>query len=254
MAKRKKGIGLIVTVTFISLIIISVGFYYARDLHLRINSRAKYKEFGIFLPPQYSIHGIDVSRYQLNISWDMVKNMEDKDVKLGFAFIKATEGISLSDPKFYANWKNAKKNGIIRGAYHYFKPSVSGKDQANFFFKNVTLQEGDLPPVLDVEEVGNVNTKLFIQRIKEWLDAAELKFGVKPIIYTNPHLYNKYFTGIFDDYPLWVAHYKTDVPGVSREWAFWQHSEIGRVNGINSRVDFNVFSGDSSAFKLLLLP
>ncbi|MEO5966782.1 MAG: GH25 family lysozyme [Ferruginibacter sp.] len=253
MAKRKKGIGKIVSVTFISLIIISVGFYYARDLHFKINSKAKYKEFGIYLPAKYIIHGIDVSRYQNNISWDMVKNMEDKGVKLHFAFMKATEGVSLSDPKFYNNWRNAKKHGVIRGAYHYFKPSFSGKEQAKIFFKKVNLEEGDLPPVLDVEEIGNVSIKVLIERIQEWLDIVELKYGVKPIIYTNPHLYNKYFKNVFDEYLLWVAHYKTNEPGVKREWSFWQHSEVGRVNGINANVDFNVFSGDSLEFEKLLI-
>lgn len=253
MAKRKKGIGKIISITLLSLIIISFGFYYARDFHFKLNSKAKYKEFGIYLPAKYSIHGIDVSRYQNNISWDLVKDMEDKGVKLHFAFMKATEGINLYDPKFYNNWKNAKKNGVIRGAYHYFKPSYSGKDQAKTFFKKVDLEPGDLPPVLDVEETGNVSSKIFIQRIQEWLDDTELKYGIKPIIYTNPSLYNKFFKNIFDDYPLWVAHYKTNEPGVKREWQFWQHSETGRVDGINANVDFNVFYGDSTAFQNLLL-
>ena len=179
--------------------------------------------------------------------------MEDKGVKLHFAFMKATEGINLYDPKFYNNWKNAKRNGVIRGAYHYFKPSYSGKEQAKIFFKKVDLEPGDLPPVLDVEETGNVSSKIFIQRIQEWLDDTELKYGIKPIIYTNPSLYNKFFKNIFDDYPLWVAHYKTNEPGVKREWQFWQHSETGRVDGINANVDFNVFYGDSTAFQNLLL-
>ena len=253
MAKRKKGIGKIISITLLSLIIISLGFYYARDFHLKLNSKAKYKEFGIYLPAKYSIHGIDVSRYQNNISWDLVKDMEDKGVKLHFAFMKATEGINLYDPKFYNNWKNAKRNGVIRGAYHYFKPSYSGKEQAKIFFKKVDLEPGDLPPVLDVEETGNVSSKIFIQRIQEWLDDTELKYGIKPIIYTNPSLYNKFFKNIFDDYPLWVAHYKTNEPGVKREWQFWQHSETGRVDGINANVDFNVFYGDSTAFQNLLL-
>ena len=58
----------------------------------------------------------------------------------------------------------------------------------------------------------------------------------------------------FDGYPLWIAHYlQKERPSIYREWAFWQHSEAGRVNGIVTRVDFDVFSGDSAEFRKLLL-
>ena len=78
---------------------------------------------------------------------------------------------------------------------------------------------------------------------------------MKPIIYTNAHFYERNLAGRFDEYPLWVAHYLVkDKPRINRKWHFWQHSETGRVNGINARVDFNVFNGDSTDFRELLLP
>jgi lysozyme len=53
---------------------------------------------------------------------------------------------------------------------------------------------------------------------------------------------------------LWAAHYyEYNQPRISRDWSFWQHSEAGRVNGIISKVDFNVFNGDSTAFIDLLI-
>ncbi|MCK7558626.1 hypothetical protein MKQ70_27970 [Chitinophaga sedimenti] len=59
----------------------------------------------------------------------------------------------------------------------------------------------------------------------------------------------------FDDYPLWVAHYyQKERPRINRRWVFWQHSDIGRVNGIRSHVDFNVFRGDSAALIKMCLP
>ena len=69
----------------------------------------RYKEFGISIPTQYSIHGIDVSRYQTTIAWEEVKNMKVQDIQLGFAFIKATEGNDLIDPFFKRNWKKSKR-------------------------------------------------------------------------------------------------------------------------------------------------
>ena len=215
----------------------------------------RYAEFGIVIPGQYQIHGIDVSKYQQNISWEAVKNMEVQNIKLGFAFIKATEGISNTDANFKRNWKKSKQAGVIRGAYHFFIASKDGKMQAQHFIKNVELQSGDLPPVLDVEQTFNTNAVQLRKEVKAWIDVVENYYHIKPVIYTNADFYEKYLQGYFDDYPLWVAHYlQPDQPRISREWSFWQHSEQGRVNGIISKVDFNVFSGDSIAFRALLVP
>jgi lysozyme len=51
-----------------------------------------------------------------------------------------------------------------------------------------------------------------------------------------------------------VAHYvNKGKPRIFRDWHFWQYSETGRVNGILSKVDFNVFNGDSVEFRELLI-
>lgn len=222
-------------------------YYQVKTIH--------YPAFAIPIPPNYIIHGIDVSRYQELIAWDQVKKMEDQGVQLGFAFIKATEGIYNRDPQFNRNWKRAKKAGITRGAYHFFIATKDGKAQADNFMKHVKLASGDLPPVLDVELTYGVSPKKIRAEVKEWLDAVEKASGIKPIIYTNIDFYTKILTSEFDDYPLWIAHYyQPGKPRIDRDWLFWQHSEEGRVNGIRSKVDFNVFNGDSTDFNNLLVP
>ena len=40
-----------------------------------------YPEFGIAVPDNYLIHGIDVSHHQDDINWDLVKNMQVKNIK-----------------------------------------------------------------------------------------------------------------------------------------------------------------------------
>ncbi len=215
---------------------------------------AHYPGFGIALPIDYEIHGIDVSHHQSIISWEEVKKMEVKDVKLGFAVIKATEGLSRVDWQFRRNWRKAKEAGIPRGAYHFFLATKSGAQQAQNFIRTVSLDKGDLPPVLDVEETYGVRTEDVNKRVKEFLQIVEAHYGVKPIIYTNVDFYDRVLGNAFDGYPLWVAHYiQRNRPRIERNWIMWQHSEKGRVNGITTPVDFNVFSGDSLAFKELLV-
>jgi lysozyme len=215
---------------------------------------AHYPGFGIALPIDYEIHGIDVSHHQSVIAWDEVKKMEVKDVKLGFAIMKATEGLSRVDWQYKRNWRRAKDVGMPRGAYHFFIATKSGVQQAQNFIRTVTLEKGDLPPVLDVEETYGARAEDVGRRVKEFLNALEAHYGVRPIIYTNVDFYDRVLGPDFDNYPLWVAHYiQRNRPRIQRNWIMWQHSEKGRVNGITTPVDFNVFSGDSLAFKDLLI-
>lgn len=215
----------------------------------------RYQQFGISIPDGYIIHGIDVSRYQHMIAWEEVKKMEVWNIRMGFAFIKATEGIGNMDPQFRRNWKKSKDNEIIRGAYHFFIPTKDGKMQAENFIGKVDLEPGDLPPVLDVETRLGASPAALRREVKRWLETVEEHYGVKPIIYTNADFYKQYLGVDFDQYPLWVAHYyETRQPRIGRPWNFWQHNDSGQVNGITSKVDFNVFNGDSASFRELLVP
>lgn len=214
----------------------------------------RYPEFGIEIPSNFPIHGIDVSKYQNDIDWDEVKSMQVDKVQINFAFIKATEGLGNVDRYFTRNWGKAQQANMIRGAYHFFLATKSGRAQAQKFINVVELETGDLPPVLDVEQTYGVPADKLRKNIKEFLETVELYYGVKPIIYTNVDFYNHFLKGDFDKYRLWVAHYlQKDRPRITREWLFWQHSELGRVNGILTTVDFNVFNGDSTDFSNLLV-
>lgn len=256
MAKKKSRKGflrLFIVISVVSTLcfIFYLGYLYWQSQQVKF---VRYPEFGIPIPEEYEIHGVDVSKYQKTISWEMVREMNVQNIRLQFAFIKATEGINDTDPFFKRNWKKSKEAGIIRGAYHFFIATKDGKIQARNFIDRVDLESGDLPPVLDVEEAYTAKPDQVRKEVKAWLDVVENYYHVKPIIYTYLNFYKDYLKGYFDDYPLWVAHYlQPHQPRISRDWTFWQHSEQGRVDGINAKVDFNVFNGDSLAFREILV-
>ena len=238
----------------IVILLIITGYFVWEKIRSRKPVFTRYPEFGILIPESYSIHGIDVSKYQDMIVWEEVKAMKVKNIQLGFSFIKATEGIGNTDPLFKRNWKKAGEHNMIRGAYHFFIGSKDGRVQAENFIDKVKLSPGDLPPVLDIEQLNGATTADIKREAKEWLEVVENHYQVKPIIYTNVDFYNRHLGIEFDAYPLWIAHYyEPEQPRISRSWVFWQHSDEGRVNGIVSKVDFNVFNGDSLAFRNLLL-
>ena len=211
-----------------------------------------YSQFGIKIPTQYKVHGIDVSHHQGSINWKMVKQMRDKDLKIDFAFIKATEGITHKDSRFRYNWTKAKEQKIIRGAYHYFKPHQKGEIQANHFIRNVKLKKGDFPPVIDIEERGNISSERLMKGLLICAKKLEKHYGVKPIIYTYHDFYKLNFDNTFNQYPLWIAHYYVQKPN-NQQWNFWQHNDKGRVSGINYPVDFNVYNKSLEEMKSYLI-
>lgn len=221
-----------------------------------VSSGEKWKyvdQFGIRLPMRYEIHGIDVSHHNGDIDWAKVKHSIDDKVKIDFCFIKATEGTDLKDSDFEKNWIGAKNVGLTRGAYHFFNPYTDPELQANNFIETVRLRKGDFVPVLDFEIQGRgrkVRENL-AQNVKIWLEIVEKFYGVKPIIYTNGHIYREYIKTNFKNYPLWISDYSNQKLEHFDEDAnilIWQHSTDGRLDGIRGDVDFNVFIGSKYHF------
>jgi lysozyme len=253
--RRKRKLNRWIIAFLVAVVLVAGAWFAYRWIAYREAKMTVYPEFGIEIPIEYGIHGIDVSRYQHIIAWEEVREMKVNNIQLGFAFIKATEGLEDIDPQFRRNWRKTKSNDIIRGAYHFFIATRDGKVQAEHFIKRVDLEPGDLPPVLDVEHRYGVPKAQLQREVKRWLQTVEAYYGIRPIIYTNVDFYNQFLGSEFDAYPLWVAHYyQPQQPRVSRDWVFWQHSDRGNVNGITSKVDFNVFNGDSLEFRSLLVP
>ena len=254
MARKKKRSSSTYFITIIFwLTLACVTSYYAVN-YFADSSDIFYPGFQIEIPRGYTIHGIDVSKYQSTINWKEVKNMDVQGIRIGFAFIKATEGVGNVDNQFRRNWLKAEEQNICKGAYHFFIAGKSGRRQAANFIEIVNLKKGDLPPVLDIEKAYGVSANEIKKEVAEWLLVVEKYYNVQPVIYTNIDFYNRYLQNDFDAYPVWIAHYLQPVkPRIEHKWFFWQHSESGRVNGIKAPVDFNVFYGDSSDFKNFLI-
>ncbi len=205
-------------------------------------------------PEGYSIQGIDISHHQGDIDWDLLRNAKIGDNPVYFIIIKATEGKSLLDENFNDNFYQARENGFIRGAYHFFSPDVPAAEQARHFLKQVHLEEGDLPPVLDIENVGDLTVGQVKEEAQTWLRMVEEQCGVKPIIYTYYKFKLKYLSDEeFDDYPYWIAHYYVRDLAYKGKWKFWQHTDRGRLPGIKGYVDFNIYNGSMYDLKKLTI-
>lgn len=188
--------------------------------------------------------GIDVSEYQGEIDWDVVETLDD-DYQLSFVFVRATVGNDRLDQRFEENWRRAKENKLIRGAYHYYRPNENSLEQAELFIKTVRLEKGDLPPVLDIEQLPeNQSMERLKLGLRRWLTKVEEHYKVKPIIYTGERYYDDFLKKEFSDYLFWIANYNFYREKMDEDWLFWQFTEKASVSGIKGNVDVNIFNGD----------
>ncbi|MCD8293296.1 MAG: glycoside hydrolase family 25 protein [Prevotellaceae bacterium] len=238
-------------------LIFSAGFYFffIRPYAYRWKPCYGMKGYGVCMPCSFEVHGIDISHYQGEIDWEALRAAQTADFPIRFIFMKATEGGDHGDGMFERNFGLARRYGFIRGAYHYFVPGTDAGKQADFFIRTVQLEEGDLPPVLDVETAGKSTPETLITGIKTWMDAVEAHYGVKPILYT-PYKFKKRYLddALFDGYPYWIAHYYVDSVRYEGKWDFWQHTDVGQVPGIGQEVDLDVFRGSLEELQAMTLP
>lgn len=207
---------------------------------------AKPINFGKASPRNHAVHGVDVSRWQADIDWATLRSQG-----ANFAYIKATDGGDHLDPMFRTNWRKANEAGMKRGAYHFFYWCRTAGEQADWFIRNVPNDPEALPPVIDVEYNAESSCKRRLSRAKVlekmqvFMDKLERHYGKRPIIYTAPDFYADNLTGEFKNYPFWLrsvaAHPSKRYPG--RKWVFWQYSGSGLSQGVNGKIDLNVFHG-----------
>ena len=189
-----------------------------------------------------TVPGIDVSYYQNDISWKRVRR-----AGIRYAFIRTSDGVDHPDERFAKNWAGAKRAGLMRGAYQYFRPDQDAITQADMMIAVLVRDPGELPPVIDLETDGGKSPAELVARMQTWIGRVRDKLGVEPIVYTGPEFWqNKTKNADFSSQPLWIAHYTRGCPTVPAPWTawtFWQHTDNGRVPGIEGPVDLDMFAG-----------
>lgn len=213
------------------------------------------------------IYGIDIARYQHEIgrkrypiNWKALRithlgkhNQQnatgETDYPVSFIYIKATQGTTVTNKYYAADYAQARKHGYHVGAYHFYSTTTDARDQATHFLKTAHFNKGDFPPVFDVEPsdaqikaMGGAEKLLSEMRV--WLKAVERQVGIKPVIYVNQSFVNKYLQNAPDlkrGYLIWIARYSEYKPDIRLCW--WQLSATGHVKGIQGDVDINVFNG-----------
>ncbi|KAF8348565.1 glycoside hydrolase family 25 protein [Amanita rubescens] len=204
-------------------------------------------------------YGIDVSSYQGNVNWSQVKANG-----ISFAYIKATEGTSYTNPYFSSQYTGATNAGLIRGGYHFARPDVSsGSSQASYFLKHGGGWSADgitLPGALDIEynpygaECYGLSASSMVSWITSFSNTYHTTTKRYPIIYTTTNWW-KTCTGnnggFANNNPLWIASWGSSIGPLPAGYAyttFWQYADSGPNPG-----DADLFNGDSAGLKRMAL-
>ena len=210
-----------------------------------------------FVDENNSFIGVDISTYQADVDMEKLKEQG-----IRFVFIKATEGSSLQDNRFAANWVNAEKAGLPSGAYHFFSYDTPGNTQAENFIKTVgDILEGRLLPVVDVEYYGDKEENPpakedVIRELTAFLNALEDQYKVKPIIYTRSDIYNKYLRDFSGEYKFWMSSLYTPLSwNYHGDWYIWQYLNRGILEGYSGGekyIDLNVLNKEKDLNDLII--
>ena len=171
------------------------------------------------------------------------------------SIIKATESTTFDVTWFKKNWLDLKTIGgdrygttWFRGAYHFLKFNVSGRDQANFYLRTIDsaggFDVGDIIPIVDVElghdgkpdpvtgkvHERNSNWDASAQQIinctSEWAGWVKEKTGQQVMLYGNGAMRDKSISDKMGCDWLWIPRYTAVLPRKIYERAGWSLPEV----------------------------
>ena len=194
-----------------------------------------YKYFG-----GEDMKGIDVSVHNGDIDWGKVKADG-----IDFAIIRAGYGrlASQKDEKFERNYAGAKAAGIPVGAYWYSYAMTpeEAELEADVFLSVIKGKQFEMPVYFDLEEkkqfdLGKESVSAIMRAFLKKVEGAGYFVG----LYGSA---SSLTTHTADDikswYTIWLAHW-VDQTNYSGAYGIWQHSEKGKVAGINGNVDLDI--------------
>lgn len=183
--------------------------------------------------------GIDVSKWQGEINWSLVRN-----AGIQFAMICSSFGWGKGqkDRFFNTNYTGAKKVGIPVGAYHYSYATTveEAVKEAELCYSIIKGKKFEYPIAYDMEEnrvcaLGKDKVSAIAKAFCEKMES----YGYYVCIYANKHWLDNYFTDeIFKKYDIWLAQW-SEKPTFERTYGMWQKTSKGKVNGIEGNVDLD---------------
>ncbi|MEU9475888.1 lysozyme [Streptomyces sp. NPDC048191] len=199
------------------------------------------------VPRASQTEGVDVASYQGDVNWS---GLWGDGIK--WAYTKATEGTSYTNPYFTQQYNGPYNVGMIRGAYHFATPDTGGgAAQADYFLAHGGGWSKDgktLPGVLDIEwnPYGDAcygkSTSGMVSWIRDFVNRYKSRTGRDAVIYTATSWWAQ-CTGNnsgFGANPLWIARYASTAGTLPSGWSvytMWQYTSAGKSVGDHDRFN-----------------
>ena len=186
--------------------------------------------------------GIDVSKWQGNINWPLVKT--------DFAILRAGFGkeTSQKDPMFETYYAGAKAANIPVGAYwySYAKSVAEAKQEAAACLAAIKGKQFEFPIYFDIEDKSQTGLSTSVltamcEAFCETLETAGYFVGV----YANTNWFRNYLdhARLAKKYTIWLADYRTGYDKILKR-DMHQYTSTGTVAGISGHVDMNTCTRD----------
>lgn len=190
--------------------------------------------------------GVDVSSWQYDITWPLVKAAGIDFAMIRLAWRGTTEGGMDEDSYARINYQGAKDAGLKVGGY-FFSQALTPEEaveEAEFILKMAEDMEFDMPIVFDWEQTGgrtaNMDPRTLTDCAKAFCQTIQ-DGGLEAMVYFNVYFAcNEIYLEELTDYQFWLAMYnsKMDFP---YRIDMWQHTDHGSVPGIEGDVDLNIY-------------
>lgn len=199
-------------------------------------------------PSTELVYGIDVSSHQGVIDWNRVKADGVSFAMLRVGYRGYTVGNLNKDNNFDMNLRNALAAGVEVGAY-VFSQAINEKEaveEADLVIESLKGYDVTYPVVFDWEVINSQNartnglsTKTLMACTRAFCDRVR-QAGYTPMVYFSEDWgYLKYDLSQISDVDYWLAQYK-EQPDFYYDFAMWQYTSKGSVDGITGNVDLDV--------------
>lgn len=199
-------------------------------------------------------YGIDVSSHNGKIDWSKVAADGVEFVMIRCGYRGYVTGKIVQDAYFEENIRGAAANNIAIGVYFYSTAinESEARQEAAWVCKIISEKTAEgiellYPIAYDFEEFYNKQKSRAENLSKQQLTKNTIAFlnyvsesGYAPMLYASKSAVTHYWD--FDavkDYEFWLAHY-VEATNYAGEYAMWQYTSRGKVNGIKGYTDFNV--------------
>lgn len=180
--------------------------------------------------------GIDISSNQEHINFNAVK-AEGIEIVI----IKATEGLTYTNPYFQEYYEQARAAGLKIGFYHFLRAD-DPIAEAKHFIQVMGNYQSDCKYFIDAEEMLDQSVNQLSDNVRKFAEYLKSQ-NKEPAIYTSDYFYANCLNDAVKDLPLWVAHFEVAKPD-AKSYIGFQYSEKGKLPGISTNVDLDDFKND----------